>query len=102
MSCVEGIWRSCRSHCSLSITLLLLAACTATGAAATGQICTSENTLLFGNREVGSRTTADATLTNCGDAPLSFTGFSVDPATGPEFQASTTCAAGLGLTPGAS
>jgi hypothetical protein len=87
-------------RCGLSLTLLLLAA--GTGAGAAGQICTSDDTLLFGNREVGSRTTVNATVTNCGDAPWSFTGVSVDPATGPEFQVSTTCTTDATLTPGAS
>jgi hypothetical protein len=102
MSCTEGIWRRpCRLRWGLSLTLLLLAAGTVTGAAAAGKICTSDDTLLFGNHEVGSRTTVNATVTNCGDAPFSLTNVSADPATGAEFQVSTTCITGLTLTPGA-
>ena len=65
-----------------------------------GRICTSDDTFMFGNRAVGSSTTANATVTNCGDAPWSFTNVSVHPATGPAFQVSTTCTTGLTLAPG--
>jgi hypothetical protein len=102
MSSAEGIRRRpSRLRCNLSVALLFLAGGTVTGAAASGQFCASDDTLLFGNRAVGSRTTASATVTNCGDAPWSFTDVSVDPATGPEFQVSTTCTTGLTLRPGA-
>ena len=69
-------------------------------AVAGGQICTSADTFIFGNRAVGSSSTANATVTNCGDAPWSFTDVSVDPATGPAFHVSTICATGLMLAPG--
>jgi hypothetical protein len=85
----------------LSLALALLAGGTVTDAAAGGRICTSDDTFMFGNRAVGSSNTANATVTNCGDAPWSFTDVSVDPATGPAFQVSTTCATGLTLAPSA-
>jgi hypothetical protein len=94
----ENIHRRFR-HVSLA--LVLLAGGAVTNAAAAGRICTSADTFMFGNRAVGSSTTAAATVTNCGDAPWSFTDVSVHPATGPAFQVSTTCTTGLTLTPGA-
>jgi hypothetical protein len=89
-----------RRFCNLSLALALLAHGAVTGAATGGRICTSDNTLLFGNRAVGSSTTANATVTNCGDASWSFTDVSVHPATGPAFYVSTTCATGATLAPG--
>jgi hypothetical protein len=84
----------------LGLALLMLAAGAVTDAAAAGRICTSADTFMFGNRPVGSSTTAVATVSNCGDAPWSFTDASVYPATGPAFQVSATCATGLTLAPG--
>ncbi len=78
----------------------LLLAGMATDVAAAGRICTSNDTFIFGNRSVGSVTTATATVSNCGDAPWSLTDASVHPATGPEFQVSATCVTGLTLAPG--
>src|SRR5450755_1179802 len=85
---------------SLSLALVLLAAGAVTDAAAAGQICISDETFEFGNRAVGSSSTANAAVSNCGDAPWSFTDVSIDPATGPAFQVSATCATGLTLAPG--
>jgi Abnormal spindle-like microcephaly-assoc'd, ASPM-SPD-2-Hydin/Repeat of unknown function (DUF5648) len=90
----------CRRHFyNLCLALLLLAGA-ATDAVAAGRICTSNDTFVFGNRVVGSVATATATVSNCGDAPWSFTDASVHPATGPEFQVSATCITGLTLRPG--
>jgi hypothetical protein len=86
--------RICRRFCHLSLALGLLAGGVAMDAVAGGQICTSADTFIFGNRAVGSSSTANATVTNCGDAPWSFTDVSVDPATGPAFHVSATCATG--------
>jgi hypothetical protein len=85
----------------VSLALLLVAGSAVTEAVAGGRICTSADTFMFGNRSVGSSATATATVTNCGDAPWSFTDVSVHPATGPAFQVSTTCTTGLTLAPGA-
>jgi len=87
--------------CRLSFAVVLLtggAFCT--NALAGGRICTSDDTFTFGDRAVGSSTTANATVTNCGDASWSFTDVSVHPATGPAFRLSTTCSTGLTLAPG--
>jgi Abnormal spindle-like microcephaly-assoc'd, ASPM-SPD-2-Hydin len=89
-----------RRFCHLSLALVLLAGGAFTDAAAGGRICPNDDTFTFGNRAVGSTTTANATVTNCGDAPWSFTDVSVHPATGPAFQVSTTCTTGLTLAPG--
>lgn len=72
-----------------------------TDAVAAGLICTSRDTLIFGNRALGSSTTATSTVTNCGDAPWSFRDISVHPATGPAFHVASTCASGETLAPGA-
>ena len=69
---------------------------------AAGRICTSADTLLFGNQPVGSSATQTAAVSNCGDAPWSFTGVSLDSATGPDYHVDTTCATGQTLAPGAS
>src|SRR6202171_5369984 len=90
-----------RRFCHLSLALVLLAGGAVTDAVATGRICTSDDIFIFGNRAVGSSTLANATVTNCGDAPWSFTDVSVHPATGPAFHVSTTCTTGLTLAPGA-
>jgi hypothetical protein len=88
-----------RHFFALCLTLLLLAGAVMDAAAA-GRICTTDDTFMFGNRAVGSVTTATATVSNCGDAPWSFTDTSVDSVTGPEFQVSATCVTGLTLAPG--
>jgi hypothetical protein len=92
-------FRRHRPRCLLP-TLALLVAAFAPAAFAAGRICTSDDTLLFGNRAVGTTTTATATVGNCGDAPWSFTDVSVHPATGPAFAVSTSCATGATLAPG--
>jgi hypothetical protein len=70
-------------------------------ALAQGRFCISVDGLTFGNRTVGTNTTMNATVTNCGNEAWSFTDVSVDPATGPAFHPSTTCSTGLSLAPGA-
>jgi hypothetical protein len=71
-------------------------------AGAQGTFCIDDDTLLFGNRSVGSSMSATATVSNCGNQPWSFTDVSIDPATGPAWHVSTSCATGLVLSPGAS
>jgi Abnormal spindle-like microcephaly-assoc'd, ASPM-SPD-2-Hydin/Repeat of unknown function (DUF5648) len=85
----------------MNFALALLAAGVVGDAFAAGEICTSDDTFMFGNRVVGSSTTANATVTNCGNAPFSFTDVSIHPATGPAFQVTATCATGLTLAPNA-
>jgi hypothetical protein len=73
----------------------------ASGAAAQGRFCASQETLLFGNESVGSGSTANVTVTNCGNAPWTFTDVSVDPATSASWHVATGCTSGLTLVPGA-
>src|SRR5438874_377487 len=73
----------------------------ACGAAAQGRFCASQQTLLFGNELVGSSTTANVTVANCGNASWLFTDVSTDPATRPGWNIGTSCATGVTLAPGA-
>ena len=73
----------------------------ATTAIAGPRICISDDTLLFGQREVGSATTATSTVSNCGDAPFAFTDVSVHAATNPAYHVQYACATGATLAPGA-
>ncbi|HVO88014.1 MAG TPA: choice-of-anchor D domain-containing protein, partial [Casimicrobiaceae bacterium] len=66
------------------------------------RFCISNDTLQFGNREVGSSTHASATVANCGDAPWSFTSVALHPATNAQFHVDSTCTDGLVLASGAS
>jgi hypothetical protein len=50
---------------------------------------------------VGSSTVQHATVSNCGDAPFTFTGVAPDAANGPAWHVATTCATGQVLGPGA-
>ena len=79
-----------------------LSVCMASLACADGRMCTSADTLLFGNRAVASSTTLRATVTNCGDAPFSFTDVSPHAANGPAWRVASTCATGQALAPAAS
>jgi len=72
----------------------------ASSVGAQGRFCASNDTLLFGDRPVGSSTSVTATIGNCGDQPWSFTEVSVDPATGSAYHVGATCATGLTLAPG--
>src|SRR4051812_11392135 len=71
-------------------------------ASAAGRWCSSSDVVLFGNHAVGSTTTSNVTVTNCGDQAWSFTDVNVHSATGPAFHVSTSCATGLSLAPGQS
>ena len=84
----------------LVVLLSFAGASVATQARADGRWCISSDTVLFGNHAVGSNTTSNVTVTNCGEQSWSFTDVSVHPATGPAFNVSTTCAPGMALAPG--
>jgi hypothetical protein len=73
----------------------------ASSAAAQGRFCATDGALLFGNRLLGTVSTATVTVSNCGNQSWSFTDVSVDPATGAGWQVSTNCATGVTLPPGA-
>jgi len=72
------------------------------GALADARICISRDVLLFGEQPVGASVTQSASVTNCGDAPFTFTDVSVHPATAPSYSVAATCATGQALAPGAS
>ncbi len=95
----QTISRLCHRVGDLAFVLLLAAMAADSNAA--GHICTSADTIEFGNLPVGNSATASATVSNCGDAAWSFTNVYVDPATGPEFHVDTTGTTGLTLMPGA-
>ncbi len=83
--------------------ILFVLACLAVAphAGAQGRFCATDDTFIFGNRPVGSSTSATATISNCGDQPWSFTDVSINPATGAAYHVSGSCATGLTLAPGA-
>jgi len=83
-----------------SLLLLLIGIGAAASAAAEGRFCISTDVLTFGNRLVGTNTTMNATVSNCGSEAWSFTDISVDPATGQAFHPSTTCSTAAALAPG--
>jgi hypothetical protein len=66
------------------------------------RFCITGDTLLFGNRVVGTTTHATASVSNCGDAAWSFTSVQLHTATNPEFHVDSACASGATLAPGAS
>ena len=79
----------------------LLCLCVAASSAwADGRLCTSRDTLLFGNQPVGTAVAQTSVVSNCGDAPFSFTEVSLHPATAPAFHVASTCASGQSLSPG--
>lgn len=80
--------------------LVLLAFATGTACAA-GRICISRDVLLFGEQAVGTSVTQSSTVSNCGDAPFSFSDVSVHAATAPAYRVATNCATGQSLAPGA-
>jgi len=89
---------------SLAARILFVLAClaVASSASAQGRFCATDDTFIFGNRPVGSSTSATATISNCGDQAWSFTDVSIDPATGAAYHVSRTCVTGLALAPGGS
>ena len=84
----------------LAILLVLAVAVATTPAHADGRYCSSRDVVQFGNRAIDTSTTANVTISNCGDRPWSFTSVNVDSATGPAFHVDTTCATSLALAPG--
>jgi hypothetical protein len=87
---------------SLSFLVAILALLLPTAAGAYARICSSADSLQFGNRAVGSATVQHVTVGNCGDSPFGFTGVSVHPASGPAWHVETTCRTGGVLASGAS
>lgn len=94
--------RILRRRMCCAFVLALAGAVATTPAHADGRYCSSRDAVQFGNRALGTSTSASVTISNCGDAPWSFTDVSVHPATAPAFRVSTACATGLVLAPGRS
>jgi len=81
------------------VTAVVVAALSSTAFAAS-RICMSADTLMFGQQPVGSSTSATVSVSNCGDAPFSFTNVSRDSATNAAYRTQTTCSTGMVLEPG--
>jgi hypothetical protein len=81
-----------------AVVAALFASCLAHAA---GRICTSADTLWFGEQHVGTTASSTVTVRNCGDAELAFTGVSVHPATNAAFHVDAGCRTGLSLAAGA-
>ena len=81
----------------LVVVAALFASCLAHAA---GRICTSADTLWFGQQEVGTVVSTTVTVRNCGDATFAFTGVSVHPATNAAFHVDAACRTDLSLAPG--
>jgi hypothetical protein len=88
-----------RDVCFAASIAALAFACPVFGAS---RICTSADTLSFGEQFVGTSASARVTVSNCGDAPFSFTDVSPHAATNPGFHVQTSCTTGSTLAPGAS
>jgi hypothetical protein len=85
----------------LACLIVVAAACAGVSstASAASRICTSADTLSFGQAAVGSSTSASASVSNCGDQPFSFTDVSPDAATNAAYRIETSCATGMTLAP---
>src|SRR4051794_10683426 len=88
--------RACASLVGFAIALL------SPLAFAGARICTTADTLLFGNQAIGTISTQHASVSNCGDAPFTFTGVFPDASNGRAWQVSTGCATAQSLAPGMS
>jgi hypothetical protein len=92
-------------HAVMRVADRLAAACVvvvvvfSSSAAAASRMCTSADTLSFGQRAIGTSTSASVTVSNCGDAPFTFTDVSVHAATNPAYRIETSCATALTLAP---
>jgi hypothetical protein len=71
----------------------------ASPASAASRICTSADTLSFGERVVGTRTAASVAVSNCGDQPFEFTDVSAHAATNPAYRIEAACVTGMTLAP---
>jgi len=79
-------------------TLLLLALAAPVHAAS--RICTSADTLTFGQHEVGTSTRASVTVSNCGDSAFAFTDVSRHTATNGAYRIDARCVTGMTLAAG--
>ena len=84
---------------SARLAAVVLSALSST-AFADSRICMSADTLSFGQQPVGSSTSATVSVSNCGDAPFSFTDVSRHDATNPAYRTQSSCSTGMTLAPG--
>ena len=85
---------------SLASLLLLFGACAGFEFAhAAARICTSADTLNFGQRAVGTSTAASVSVSNCGDQAFDFTDVSAHAATNDAYRIDARCATGMALAP---
>ncbi|MEP7208360.1 MAG: choice-of-anchor D domain-containing protein, partial [Casimicrobiaceae bacterium] len=75
--------------------------CVAGGVMAQSRMCIDHDTIVFGDRPVGSSASVTVTVANCGNAPYAFTDVSVHGATGPGYAVASACTTGQTLAPGA-
>jgi hypothetical protein len=73
----------------------------AAAANAAGRLCTSADTLWFGQQYVGTRAASTVTVQKCGDAAFAFTDVGIRPATNAAFHVDTACRTGPSLALGA-
>lgn len=78
---------------------LLAGALVAPTALAYQRFCATEDSLCFGNRELGS-TAASVTISSCGDEAWTFTAVSPPAATGGAFRVDSSCRIEMTLAPG--
>src|SRR5690242_19023161 len=87
--------QSMRNARSLVIVLASIASITVGGAHAAGRICMSADTLTFGQRAVGTSTSASVVVSNCGTEAWSFTDVSPHAATNPAYRIDSACVTGM-------
>ncbi|MEO5701298.1 MAG: choice-of-anchor D domain-containing protein [Casimicrobiaceae bacterium] len=85
--------------CRGALGALLL--CMAGGVLGQSRMCIDRDTIVFGDRPVGSSASVTVTVANCGNAPFAFTDVSVHGATGPGYLVASACTTGQTLAPGA-
>jgi hypothetical protein len=71
-------------------------------ASAASRICISNDTLIFGQRALGSSTLSSSTVTSCGTTAFTFGNVVAHPASDSQFRVDTTCVSGTAMPPGSS
>jgi hypothetical protein len=94
--------RACLSHAMYAFRLLvaLLTLLAIAPANAASRICTSADTLTFGQHAVGTSTRASVTVSSCGDAAFAFTDVSPHTATNSAYRIDAHCVTGMTLAAG--
>jgi HYDIN/CFA65/VesB family protein len=90
-----------RNSRSLVIALAFIMSLAASASQATGRICMSADTLTFGQRAVGSSTSASVVVSNCGTDTWTFTDVSPHAATNAAYRIDSACVTAMTLAPGA-